>query len=386
MAAGKRLVSTLELPMTNRIDRTRPTAPKLAFPGPHPVGVRTLHLINRDQVDVLLSTDRIRTYHRPLPVELWFPARPGTGQSAPYHSILRDGHSACQLHGAARCEADPVGTGFPLVILSHGWPGTRLLMAHLGEKLASHGYVVASIDHTDSTYADKSALASTLVNRPMDTEFVRQDLAGLADISAFAIIGYSMGGYGALVSAGAAIAPDALTMEGAPSHGLWDRHLQPKVNPALKAIIPIGPWGRQRGVWNAIGLAGIKVPMLIMAGSADDISGYETGMRPIFTDAVNSRRHLLTFVNAGHNAAAPHPAPVEAWEPSPHLDFHPFEHYADPVWDTLAMNNIAQHYALAFLDRHLKGQTDRDAWLTADFKGFPHGTAQGLTFESQTPD
>ena len=371
--------------MKNRLDLTRPTAPRLAFPGSHLVGVRSLHLVSRAQVDVLNSTDQIRRYDRPLTVELWYPARPGTGESLPYDSILRDGHTPCQLHGAALRGAEPAGTGFPLVILSHGWPGTRLLMGHLGEKLASHGYVVASIDHTDSTYPDKAALASTLVNRPLDTAFVRQELAAVADISAFAIIGYSMGGYGALVSAGAAIAPEALTMDGAPPYGLWGPLLQPKVDPALKAIVPIGPWGRHRCVWNATGLAGIRVPMLVMAGSADDVSGYEAGMRPIFTEAINSPRHLLTFVNAAHNAAAPHPAPVEAWEPSPHLDFHPFEHYADPVWDNVVMNNIAQHFALAFLDRHLKGQTARDAWLTDEFKDFPLGTAKGLTFESLTP-
>lgn len=79
--------------------------------------------------------------------------------------------------------------------------------------------------------------------------------------------------------------------------------------------------------------------MLVMAGSADKISRYHTGMLLIFTEAVDSPRHLLTFVNAGHNAAAPDPAPVDAWKPSPHLDFHSCEHCADPVWDTLAMNS-----------------------------------------------
>jgi len=368
--------------MTNRIDQTRPNAPDLAFPGPYSVGVRTIDLVNPDQIDVMASTDRIRRQDRRLRVELWYPAQADTGRRAPYQSLLRDGHMPVALHGAALRDAARVESAFPLVILSHGYPGNRLLLAHFGEKLASHGYVVASIDHTDSTYGDMGAFASTLVNRPLDCEFVRQALAGLADIETFAIIGYSMGGYGALVSAGAAIAAEALTVEDAPPLGLWDWHLAPKVNPALKAIIPIGPWGRQRGLWTATGLAGIRVPMLVMAGSTDAISGYATGMRPIFAEAVNCPRHLLTFVNAGHNAAAPHPAPDEAWEPSPYLDFHPFEHYADPVWDTLAMNNIAQHFALAFLDRHLKGQTDRDAWLDGSFKGFAPGTTHGLTFES----
>ncbi|MBL9048205.1 MAG: dienelactone hydrolase [Tabrizicola sp.] len=371
--------------MLNRIDLTRPTAPELAFHGPHPVGARTLHLVNPDQVDVLNSADRICRKDRALTVELWYPARPGSGRSEPYQSLLRDGHRPVTLRGAARREALAAGEGFPLVILSHGWPGTRLLMSHLGEKLASHGYVVAAIDHLDSTYADKAVLASTLVNRPLDTEFVRQSLAGHADNSTTAIIGFSMGGYGALVSAGAAVSRDALTLEAAPPAKFWGHCLSPQVSPALKAILPIGPWGRQRGLWSAEGLAGIRVPMLIMAGSADEVSGYTSGIRPIFAEAVNARRHLLTFINAGHNAAAPHPSPAEAWEPSPHLDFHPFEHYADPVWDTLTMNNIAQHFALAFLDRHLKGQGDRDAFLSSDFKGFPPGTAQGLTFESLLP-
>lgn len=367
--------------MPNRIDQTRPTAPELAFPGPLAVGVRSLDLVHPDQVDVVRSTDRLVRSDRALTVELWYPAVAGTGEVRPYATLLRDGQRRVVLHGSARRDAVPEGW-HPLVILSHGYPGNRHLMAHFGEKLASHGYVVASIDHRDSTYADKAPLASTLVNRPLDTEFVRAALGDWAEIGTTAIIGYSMGGYGALVSAGAGVNPEALGMEGAPPFDLWRPHLDPVVSPALKAIIPIGPWGRQRELWTAEGLAGVRVPMLVMAGSADAISGYETGMRKIFEEATGVRRHLLTFVNAGHNAAAPYPAPEEAWEPSPALEFHPFEHYADPVWDTLAMNNIAQHFSLAFLDLHLKGRQDRADYLTDAFKGFAPGTARGLVFEN----
>lgn len=367
--------------MMNRIDMTRPTAPELAFPGPHPVGVRTLELVNRGQVDVVRSASAVVRYDRALTVELWYPARAGTGEVAPYRSLMRDGLRPVTLHGSALRGAEPEGR-FPLVILSHGYPGNRHLMAHFGEKLASHGYVVASVDHRDSTYADKAPIASTLVNRPLDTEFVRASLGDWADIGTTAIIGYSMGGYGALVSAGAGVNPGVLGMEGAPPFDLWRQHVTPQVSPALKAILPIGPWGRQRELWTADGLAGLRVPMLVMAGSNDEVSGYETGMRRIFEEAAGVRRHLLTFVNAGHNAAAPIPAPVEAWEPSPVLEFHPFEHYADPVWDTPAMNTIAQQFALAFLDLHLKGRADRGVYLTAEFKGFPAGTARGLRFET----
>lgn len=370
----------------NRIDQTHPDAPALAAPGPYVPGVRTLVLSNPDQIDVVQSQGEIRRYDRPVTLELWYPARAGTRPGTSYDTILRDGHRVVRLQGAACRDAPQAPGRFPLVILSHGYPGNRMLMAHLGERLASQGYVVASLDHADSTYDNKGPFGSTLVNRPLDVAFAKAALGGLADTGRFAIIGYSMGGYGALVSGGAGISPAALRMEGAPALGLWDRHLDPVVDPDLRAIIPIGPWGRQRGVWDAAGLAGLRVPMLIMAGSADDISGYDTGMRLIFDQAVNAPRHLLTFHGAGHNAAAPFPAPAEAHEPSPHLDFLPAEHYADPVWDSLRMNGIAQHFARAFLDLHLKGDGAMAGYLDGGFHGFAPGTAAGLQLESRLAD
>ena len=283
----------------NRIDQTHPDAPDLAGYGPFPIGVQTLWLANTAQIDVLDSALAVRRYDRPLTVELWYPAAPGTPPGTAYATVLRDGHRAITLHGRASRDAAQAEGDFPLVILSHGYPGNRMLMSHLGETLASHGYVVASLDHTDSTYADKGPLASTLVNRPLDTAFVKAALADRADTARFAIIGYSMGGYGALVSGGAGVAEAALGMDGAPPHGLWDRHRVPVVDPALRAIIPIGPWGRHRGIWDAKGLAGLQVPMLLMAGSADDISDYAGGMRLIFDEARGVSRHLLTLNRLG---------------------------------------------------------------------------------------
>jgi predicted dienelactone hydrolase len=128
-------------------------------------------------------------------------------------------------------------------------------------------------------------------------------------------------------------------------------------------------------------MAGLSVPALIIAGSADEVSGYDTGMRRIFEEAVGVQRHLLTFQGAGHNAGAPIQAPVESWLPSPHLPFVPFEHYADAVWDTVRMNNIAQHYVTAFLDRHMKG-ADTMPYLAPGFHGFAPGKSEGLRWET----
>ena len=78
--------------------------------------------------------------------------------------------------------------------------------------------------------------------------------------------------------------------------------------------------------------------MLLIAGSVDDVSGYETGTRAIWNDIVNVDRALLTFDNANHNAAAPMPAPEESYPFNARIGFSPFEHNADPVWDTVRIN------------------------------------------------
>jgi predicted dienelactone hydrolase len=327
----------------NRIDGLRPDARPLAR-GLHSVGVRTTQVVDAAR----LHLDGGHA-DRALTVELWYPTA-ATGAGGRYDAILRDGVQRIVLHGSALRDAPAMAGDWPLVILSHGYPGNRHLMAHLGEALASHGYRVASIDHPGSTYDDKQAFAQTLWHRPLDQQAVARALGG-----DHVIIGYSMGGYGALISAGAGISAAALEQVSAEEAKVYARHRDVQADPALKGIVPIGPWGRQKGIWDAQGLGAVRVPMLVMAGDRDEISGYAGGMRLIFEE-VGGPHWLLTYHHAGHNAAAPMPAPREAWVPSPHLEFVPFEHYADPVWDTLRMNNIAAHVAAGFLAWVLKGE------------------------------
>lgn len=324
--------------MGNRIDGTRPDAPEGAGFGDLAVGVETLEVISADRPDVLAGGRRDRR----LVVEHWYPA--SHGGAARYESLLRDGVTPVTYHGRAGRGAAALAGDFPLVVLSHGFPGNRMLLSHFGEALASRGYRVASVDHVDSTYGEASYLAgkafpSTLAHRAADTAAVAAALGG-----DYAVIGYSMGGYGALVAGGARISRQAREWAVGEGFAMPERDVPER----LRAILPIGPWGRQRGLWDAAGLAELAVPMFLMAGSRDEISDYGA-MRQIFEEA-RGERYLLTFEGAGHNAAAPIPAPREAFAGPG------FGHYADPVWDTLRMNGVAQHFALAFLDRHLKGR------------------------------
>lgn len=412
----------------NRIDGQRYDAPELSAYGPLKVGVRRLDLVNPGQVDILAidpaaaaPADLPRS-DRPLTVEVWYPAATGATGSTELRAFLRDGKTEVTLIGQAMRDAalEPTSAPYPLVIVSHGYPGNRFLLSHLAENLASKGYVVAAIDHTDSTYNDRAAFGSTLVNRPLDQTFVLGEierlskdpssfLNGFVDAANTAIIGYSMGGYGALISAGAGVTEAAVGFTWGGPHGTLGVHRSGSAthdgfpDARVKTVIAFGPWGMNTGFWDAQTLKGVKIPVLFVAGSVDDVSGYEKGTRAIFEAATGVERALLTFENANHNAGAPMPAPREADILDADLGFNLSDHYADAVWDSVRMNNISQHFVTAWLGQHLKGDAAMTPFLTlvpnandgvwaknddgtdkpehTHWAGFPDRTAKGLRYE-----
>lgn len=358
----------------NRIDIIRPDAPALAEYGEYNVGVRTLTLVDEGRVDIL-NTERggdVPIYDRSLTVEVWYPANLASGQErgGQYQAITRNPAITATLYGRAVRDADPDPSvsDLPLVVISHGYPGNRYLMSHLGENLASKGFVTVSIDHTDSTYDDAQAFQSTLYNRPLDQRFVIESMSrlaadessfllGLLDANNTGVLGYSMGGYGLVNNLGGGYSDDIVGSFMAPPNGLLDAHAtgnaeyRAKLDSRIRAGFAVAPWGMERGFWREQDLAGIEVPTFYLAGSNDTVAGYENGVRAIYKAAVNSDRYLLTFKNAGHNAGAPYPVPREI------IDSETGEgagHYTDPVWDTVRMNNIMDHFATAYFSYHLK--------------------------------
>ena len=412
----------------NRIDRQLPNAPELAAYGDHAVGVRTLEMVNPDQIDLLAidpaadKPDEMPRYDRPLTVEMYYPAAEGAQGETAFKAYLRDGTTEVTLQGQAMRDVDPAsGETFPLVLISHGYPGNRYLLSHLAENLASKGYVVASIDHTDSTYRTQAAFGSTLVNRSLDQLFVLEqmaqkaaeggDFAGLYDAENTGLIGYSMGGYGAIITAGGGVTEASVGYTWGGPHGTLGIHQAGSdthdalPDPRIKTAVAFGPWGMNRGFWDAEGLAGVQIPMLFIAGSQDDTSLYEDGIRAIWQNTSNVDRALLTYVNAGHNAGAPMPAPTESYYFSEDKGFNISEHYTDAVWDTARMNNIAQHFVTAWMDSHLKNDAEKGGYLDlvedsnagvwsveedgtkkddhSYWKGFAQGSAKGLMYETR---
>jgi predicted dienelactone hydrolase len=406
----------------NRIDAITPAAPELTAFGAHDIGVRTIEATDRNRADILNTKAGGPTarYDRTLTLEVWYPAALAPGQQAggEYRTTTRNPAMPAVIRGRAVRDAAALrSTAFPLVIISHGFPGNRYLLSHLGENLASKGFVTVSIDHKDSTYTDQAAFGSTLYNRSLDQMFVLREidrlgatgsgsfLAGLVDAARTGLVGYSMGGYGLVNSIGGGYSEAAVASQAGPPNRLLAERAasnaayRASIDPRIKAAVAIAPWGMQTGAWDAEGLKGITTPVLFVAGSVDEIAGYEKGTKAIYTGAVNADRYLLTFINAGHNAAAPYPAPVEAiTDPvsarsaSPLGPASPFGHYADAVWDTTRMNNILQHFATAFFSLHLKGERDKQAFLDlvpnskdGAWKGFKPRTAVGLMLEHMPP-
>lgn len=390
----------------------RPDAPELAARGPAKVGVRTLAIEHRDQLDVLRVNEQApnpRTT-RKLTLEVWYPAALANGQveHTVYTDVLGSGpndpkrpNTPFQFNGRAARDAAPVqGTSYPLVIVSHGYPGSRLQMSYLTENLASKGYVVVAIDHPESTRADKAGFASTLLNRRFDDLFVLDTvaawakpgsgnfLAGLVDVDRTALVGYSMGGYGALNTVGAGVSAAAVAF--VPGGKLavnqqGNTQYAQQRDARIKAVVAFAPWGGAHKVWDADGLAGVRTPVLFISGDQDDVAGYQDGVKRLFEGTLNADRYLLTYVGGRHNSAPNPPSPAMWSNPDD------FQSYAEPVWDSRRINNINQHFVTAFLGIELKGQPLQgyldlppqaaDGTIKPDpglWRGFPKRAALGL--------
>jgi predicted dienelactone hydrolase len=352
-------------------------APELAARGTYTVGVRTLRLTHPEQPDILhfdKATGKAAVYDRPLTVEVWYPATLAPSQmERTVYSMSFPGASGktFDVIGKASRDAAPLtGKAFPVVVVSHGYPGSRFFLSYLTENLASKGYVVAAIDHTDSVLGAIAPFPSTLLNREKDQLFTLDTIArlsqsadsflnGIADTTHAAIVGYSMGGYGALASAGAPYSTTGVGSKAVPG-GYFNELTAPIPHAnSFQAMVAISPWGNQppHHSWSAAGLAAIHIPSLFIAGDQDDVSDFEHGILPAFNHSIHSDRCLLVYENARHNVGG-NPPPAEALG-----TFTTREFFDEPVWRKDRITAINQHFITAFLDLTLKGDESRRAYL-----------------------
>ncbi len=403
-------------------------APELARLGSSGVGFRTLTLTHRAQPDfdsANVRTGTVPIRDRALIVDLWYPAQMLRGARTTTYRAAFWGEPphppvAFTVNGIAVANATPTGAHHPLVIVSHGYSNAPAAMTWLTENLASKGYVVAAIHHDDPNpyVTTPERRAAPNFNRPQDIAFVtarlRATLGAQIDPARVALIGYSQGGYGVLTAGGARLAPDHPNM--ALVAGRWLKTIARGtpgadriVVPDVRAIIALAPGGGgSQSVWGTDGLMGIRAPLLLIAGDADPVVGYNLGAKAFFAAAANSDRYLLTFKQAGHSIGL-NPVP-----PAMRGTLWDRDWFEDPIWRAARVNAISLHFITAFLALHLRNDgtmrpyldvpaTDSDAgdWKAPEttpwggyspggngvtlWKGFQRRHARGLTMQHLPP-
>lgn len=118
--------------------------------GPYQVGTRLLYLVDSSRQEIHGPFPR---GNRELMVQLWFPAECPCGRLARYRrrtetTLLSSYMSVLRTHSYADAPIAKSGPSFPVLLFNPAWKNPRTQNTFQFEDLASHGFVVASIDPT----------------------------------------------------------------------------------------------------------------------------------------------------------------------------------------------------------------------------------------------
>jgi len=333
--------------------------------GPHPVGNLSFELADPAGV-------------RPLRVELWYPASAAartaaaTGQAlidfeleaadrASLEALVDVAPDECvrkQSNSAAAPELASVAKPLPTVVFSHCHGCARFSSYSLAERLASHGFLVAAVDHAGSTLFDQlldelpPLDASTLELRRDDVIRVidelldpaaaslPSELVGLADGERLGVFGHSFGA----VTTGLVLQDDPRPRAGVAIAA-------PLENPVLPGVM----------------MAAIAEPLLLIV-AVEDNSITEFGNMAIRTNftMANPPVWKLEFADTGHFGFADLAGLSEYFaagcgDGERQTDGEPFS-YADPF----AVRSLAATRVTAFFALHLLGDEHARAQLEAD--------------------
>ncbi len=218
----------------------------------------------------------------------------------------------------------------PVIVFSHGFGSIRTDLRYLAEHLASHGYVVAALEHPGSNEANTNLALQgktrvvkpqEFLYRPQDISFVLDELeklnqtannplqGRLATTNAM-IVGYSFGGGTALALAGAELQLEHLKQrckknltilslaEGMQciAQELPENTYQLR-DTRIKQAIALNPTTSL--IFGETGLTKVQIPTLVLAGSADKTTPALTEQIVGF-DKIPSPKWLVGILGGTH--------------------------------------------------------------------------------------
>lgn len=264
----------------------------------------------------------------------------------------------------------------PVIVISHGLGSDRTSFAYLAEHLASHGFVVAVPEHPGSNSQQLQALLGGIadevtdprefVDRPLDVKYILDYLErvsnsnpaykGRFNMEQVGVIGQSFGGYTALALAGAEI-NFARLRENCPvdentlnvslllqCQALRLPEFDYKLSdPRIKAAVAINPV--DSSVYGKEGFSKIKIPVMIVAGTADTVApAYPEQIIP-FSWLTNENKYLVLMNGGTHFstiAESPDstiPVPSQVIGPSPNLARNYTEYLSLAMFKNYVANN-----------------------------------------------
>lgn len=349
------------------------------------IGLRARNIVNRTQKAVKLINEKS--------LEV---ANNETVSNNVISNVLRRGNftytkRSVTLNDVSRSRTFPVDIYLPsttkpspVVVISHGLGSDRTSFAYLAEYLASQGFVVAVPEHPGSNAQQLQALlggiADTVteprefVDRPLDVKYILDYMERLSNsdseykqrfnMEQIGVIGQSFGGYTALALAGAEINFDKLQKSCPVNENTLNVSLLLQCqalslpesdyqlsDPRIKAAIAINPV--DSSVYGQEGLSKINIPVMILAGTADNVApAYPEQIVP-FTWLTNDNKYLVLMNGGTHFsviAESPNssiPVPSQVIGPYPNLARDYTNYLALAMFKTYAVNN--QNYR-RFLD------------------------------------
>ncbi len=288
----------------------------------------------------------------------------------------------------------------PVVIFSHGLGDQPESFKHLGEMLASYGFLVVMPQHPGSDTQQKEALLAgtsrelfrlnEFIDRPLDISYTLDELerrnqtefAGKLNLTQVGAFGHSFGGYTALAVAGATIDFAHLEQDCKAEAGRFNMALflqcralqlqQPLPNlkdDRISAVVIANPVNAS--IFGPEGLAKITVPILIGAG------GYDVSTPFIFEQV----RSFPWLVNAPNSYLLLEEG--ESHVPISELDAGSYFTINSVIGLSLPDEDLRYYYALpsilAFAQIYLAGNEDYNVYLT---NGYQQYLGQGQEFKA----